>query len=143
MRQLVYVSAASWKLSQDEIDAILAAARRENPAHGVTGMLLYADLGFLQVLEGPKDGVEFIYQRILGDKRHRAQRILVDQDANERLFAQWSMGFDRPDPRRAKDSDIFALTREAIHASVPLEKAAIIAVLLRNFYTVNRPNNAE
>ena len=137
MRQMIYVSAASWKLGQEDVDEILRAARRNNPAHGVTGMLLYIDLGFFQILEGPPDGVETVYAKILADKRHTAQRILVDEEVGERLFAQWSMGFDKPDPKRAAAADIFTATRTTIEDKVPLAKAIAAARLVRSFYTVN------
>ena len=137
MRQLIYVSAASWQLGQKEIDDILGTARRNNPAQGVTGMLLYIDLGFFQILEGPPQGVEKIYAQILQDKRHTAQRILVDEKVDERLFSQWSMGFDKPDPKRAAAADIFTATRNSIEAKIPLEKAVAAARLVRSFYTIN------
>ena len=142
MRQLMYVSAASRKLGHQEIEAILGSARRNNPAQGVTGMLLSIDLGFLQILEGPAEGVEYIYSRILGDKRHTAQRVLVDEKVKDRLFAQWSMGFDRPDAMLKHQQDLFAATREAIEKAIPLEKAAVTARLVRSFYTVNAGNYA-
>ena len=54
MHQLVYVSAASWAMSNAELNEILDVSRRNNRQSGVTGMLLHLDRGFLQVLEGPK-----------------------------------------------------------------------------------------
>ena len=141
MRQLIYVSAASWQLGQKEIDDILDTARRNNPAHGVTGMLLYIDLGFFQILEGPPHGVEKVYAKILTDKRHTAQRILIDETVEHRLFAQWSMGFDKPDPKRTAAADIFTATRTTIEAKVPLAKAIAAARLVRTFYTVNTERN--
>jgi hypothetical protein len=137
MRQLVYVSAASGLFVPEDLNSILATARRVNPQHGVTGMLLYIDLGFLQVLEGPHDGVEYIYQRILRDPRHTAQKILVDRADSERLFEGWTMGFDHPSPGQAKAADAFAITRDAINGAVPPDKARVIATLIRTFYGVN------
>ena len=137
MRQMIYVSAASWQLGQKEIDDILGAARRNNPAHGVTGMLLYIDLGFFQILEGPPQGVEKIYAKIVTDKRHTAQRVLVDEEVDARLFSKWSMGFDKPDPKRKPADDIFTATRNSIEGKISLEKAVTAARLVRSFYTVN------
>jgi hypothetical protein len=47
------------------------------------------------------------------------------------------MGFERLDPDQARTTDIFAITRDAIENALPPEKAAQIAILLRNFYRVN------
>jgi len=142
MRQLVYVSAASRALAPADLDTILTSARRANPLHDVTGMLLYIDLDFLQVLEGPADGVEAIYRRILGDRRHTAQRILVDRTADERLFGGWSMGFDRPSPDQAQSAGAFKITRDALNDAVAADKAVEIATLIRTFYNVNAKDRA-
>jgi hypothetical protein len=137
MRQLVYVSAVVRKLSYSDLDTILNAARRNNPARDVTGMLLSIDQGFLQSLEGPPAGVENIYQRILRDNRHTGQRVLVDEIVAERLFSRWSMGFDRLNPALKAHNDIFIATREAIENAVSPEKAAVTAQLVRSFYAVS------
>ncbi|HEX3672935.1 MAG TPA: BLUF domain-containing protein [Rhizomicrobium sp.] len=137
MRQLVYVSAASSTFVPEDLDSILATARRTNPQHGVTGMLLYIDLGFLQVLEGPDEGVDHIYRRILCDHRHTSQRVLVDRVAEGRLFGDWSMGFDRPSPEQAQAESAFAITRDALNDAVPASKAIEIATLIGTFYGVN------
>jgi Sensors of blue-light using FAD len=86
--------------------------------------------------------VEHIYSRISLDKRHTALRVLVDETVEARLFAQWSMGFQRPDPASTHQHDLFAATREAIEKAIPLEKAAVAARLVRTFYTVNAGNYA-
>lgn len=137
MHQLVYVSAASWAMSNADLNEILDVSRRNNRRDGVTGMLLHIDRGFLQVLEGPRPAVQEIFAPIRRDPRHNAVRVLVEQEIRDRLFAGWSMGFDRLDPGQPRTSDVFAATREAIENALPPEKAADIAILLRNFYKVN------
>ncbi|MGA7675304.1 MAG: BLUF domain-containing protein [Rhizomicrobium sp.] len=137
MHQLVYVSTASWAMSNADLNEILDASRRNNRVNGVTGMLLHIDRGFLQVLEGPKAAVEETYARIKQDRKHNAPRILVEQETDGRLFGDWSMGFDRIDQGQARTTDVFAITRDAIENAITPEKAAHLAILLRNFYRVN------
>ncbi len=137
MHQLVYVSAASWAMSNADLNGILDVSRRNNRRDGVTGMLLYIDRGFLQVLEGPRPAAQETFAHIRRDPRHNAVRVLVEQEIRERLFAGWSMGFDRLDPGQPRTADVFAVTSEAIENAVLPEKAADIAILLRNFYKVN------
>jgi hypothetical protein len=67
MFQLVYVSDASVLFSQDDPRQLLAVARRNNVIHGVTGMLVYCDIQFLQVLEGDVANVVSTYDRIEKD----------------------------------------------------------------------------
>ena len=54
MYQLVYVSTASRAMSDADLNEILDVSRRKNRERDVTGVLLYLDRGFLQVLEGPE-----------------------------------------------------------------------------------------
>ena len=137
MHQLVYVSAASWAMSNAELNEILDASRRNNCLSGVTGMLLHLDRGFLQVLEGAKPAVEETFARIRRDWRHNGPRVLIEQETDERQFGDWSMGFERLDPGQARTADVFAITRDAIENAVPPAQASQIAILLRNFYRVN------
>jgi hypothetical protein len=137
MFQLVYVSTASWSMTHGDLNAILDISRANNRRLGVTGMLLHLDHGFLQVLEGPKDAVLHIFSKVERDRRHIGLRVLVQQEVNERLFADWSMGFDRLSESNPRTAGVFKITREAIEHAVAPEKAAQIAVLLRNFYRIN------
>ena len=89
------------------------------------------------MLEGPKAAVKETFARISCDPKHRALRLLIEQETDDRLFSEWSMGFERLDPDQARTTDIFAITRDAIENAVLPEKAAQIAILLRNFYRVN------
>ncbi len=77
----------------DEVTAILARARRNNQAIGVTGALLFTRFWFAQVLEGPRDAVEMIFERIQSDPRHGDVTVLSFLPAEQRSFPDWSMAF--------------------------------------------------
>lgn len=97
MRSLVYASRALKPFTDDDLLALLGAARARNQARGVTGMLVYAAGSFLQLFEGEDSDVEVIWDRIRMDARHTALRVLQDGPARQRLFGEWSMGFEHPD----------------------------------------------
>lgn len=137
MRQLLYVSAAAEDMTGDVLTAILETSRRNNRASGITGMLLHVDGGFLQVLEGPDNAIQETFTRIRRDPRHTATNVLVDRQADERLFPDWTMGFDEPLSGHPDTAGIFEATRTAIEGAVSEETAAEIAILLRTFYRVN------
>ena len=109
VRQLLYASNTSRDTPDSVLDDILAASRRNNAGAGVTGMLLYVEGGFMQVLEGGEEAVGAIYHRICRDKRHWNTLVLLDRSA-PRAFSEWSMGFERPKP----GDGIFTITRDAI-----------------------------
>lgn len=93
--QLIYVSRANGELSADELDALLEQARTNNARVGVSGMLLYHEGSFIQVLEGDKASVEEIFNRIDRDPRHSDTNIVLRQEIDEPAFEDWSMGYKR------------------------------------------------
>lgn len=76
-----------------EIADILEVARRKNRAMGVTGALIYSNNYWAQVLEGPLDAVENVFESILRDRRHRDVTVLHFKPQATRSFADWSMAF--------------------------------------------------
>jgi hypothetical protein len=76
-----------------EITAILATARRANAQRDITGALLYSAGCFAQVLEGPLNEVETLFERIQLDPRHRDVKVLQFHPLEKRNFADWSMAF--------------------------------------------------
>jgi len=142
MFQLMYVSTASWTLDNADLGAILDVSRANNRRLGVTGILLHLDHGFLQILEGPKDAVLAIFRNIERDHRHIGVRMLLQQEIPDRLFAEWTMGFDRWTENAPRTAGMFQITRDAIERAIAPEKAAELAILLRNFYRVNAGSNA-
>lgn len=95
MLSLVYVSFATEPFSDAQLDALLEKSRRNNTRDGLSGMLLYRDGDFLQVLEGPEDKVREAYARIARDSRHGGIMLLDESQISERAFTDWSMGFRR------------------------------------------------
>lgn len=137
MFQLVYASAAAWPMGPNDLNTIVDTSRERNRRSGITGILLYIDQGFLQILEGPRDAVLEAFGRIQKDLRHIGLRVLVQQEVEARVFDDWSMGFDRLDPQAPRSADVFEITQEAIQQKLPPDKAAMLALFLRNFYRIN------
>ena len=54
MHQLVYVSAATHAFTKSELLELLNKARANNQRLGITGLLLFKDGDFIQLLEGDK-----------------------------------------------------------------------------------------
>ena len=99
MFRLIYVSTARELMDKDALLGILAKAREKNARLGITGMLLYKDGNFLQLLEGEERIVRGIYETIARDTRHFDTMITMEEAVSERMFTEWSMGFhDLSDP---------------------------------------------
>ncbi|MCG6925941.1 MAG: BLUF domain-containing protein [Acidobacteria bacterium] len=93
MFYLVYVSVAAESVAKDELLDILSKSRTANAEAGITGMLLYKDGNFMQVLEGEEDAVRALYARIRRDPRHLGIVTVVEGQREARCFGDWSMGF--------------------------------------------------
>jgi hypothetical protein len=78
---------------QDELTDLLQKSRKNNSALGITGMLLYKDGNFMQVLEGDEDTVRELAAKIAQDRRHRGFIQLYSTSIRERTFPDWGMGF--------------------------------------------------
>jgi len=99
MFYLVYVSLAADDISKQDLLDILEESRPRNSHAGITGMLLYKDGNFMQVLEGEEPSVKELYERVRRDSRHRGVLTLAEGQRQRRQFGDWSMGFrDLNDP---------------------------------------------
>ena len=90
---LCYVSAETVSFSQDELVSLLTDARQANAERDVTGLLLYREGFFYQVLEGSESAVRQTFEDIQSDPRHKEVRVLFSGDTEAREFADWQMGF--------------------------------------------------
>ncbi|MEQ8665161.1 MAG: BLUF domain-containing protein [Rhodospirillales bacterium] len=98
IRQVVYVSDATFGLSDDNIRSILDSSRRNNAADNVTGMLIYSGGVFIQVLEGAPRVVDKLLATITDDTRHKDVQVFSDRMVGSRTFAAWAMAFIESSP---------------------------------------------
>lgn len=96
VHQVFYHSRISRPPVEDELQAILDWSQTFNEAHGITGLLLYSDGRFVQVLEGEAGAVGDLYAHIQRDSRH-TQVTTVREGLGPRHFTNWSMGFGHVD----------------------------------------------
>ena len=91
--EVIYVSTATEKLFDWELRRILESAVRHNGDDEITGMLLYSQGSFMQVLEGEKAAVDAALARIVADPRHKNVQVIARAEIANRSFSRWSMGF--------------------------------------------------
>lgn len=90
---LIYLSASTVDFSHQDLRELLSKARENNSSLGVTGMLLFKGGTFLQVLEGQKEVVLALYNKISLDTRHTQITTVFQGVSPQREFPDWSMGF--------------------------------------------------
>lgn len=90
---LIYGSTATHPMSEAALLALLEQAKTNNAQHEVTGLLLYKDSNFLQVLEGEAEAVDAIFAQIENDPRHHSVVKIFRRPIDHREFSDWKMGF--------------------------------------------------
>lgn len=110
---LVYVSIANEEVREEELLEILRVSRINNSRTGITGILLYKNRKFMQLLEGDEDAVCKTFARIGRDSRHRDVTVLFQNETDERDFADWSMGFQNLDEQAARATPGYSRFLEA------------------------------
>ena len=68
--RLTYASRLKKPLGHAALENIMNVSRRNNRKLGVTGALCSSPRGFLQILQGPAEAVNELYNRIVRDPRH-------------------------------------------------------------------------
>ncbi len=97
--QLVYASRASFEVPDQDIGVtpelarILTQSRRNNKPLDVGGVLCFCDGHFFQCLEGERDVVESLYERIENDERHHNVALLRKDSVHHRQYRLWAMKY--------------------------------------------------
>ena len=93
LTHIIYCSVSmKSNFSAAELEQLLAACRKNNAKLGVTGMLLFSDPWFFQILEGEQEDLESLYDKIALDKRHNRIMKIIQEPIEGRDFGEWTMG---------------------------------------------------
>ena len=88
----LYASRAAVPLQSNTLETILMQSRRNNPKHGITGLLFFANGIFVQVIEGGRQEISQLLAKIVRDERNSDVEILSLEEISERRFGNWTMG---------------------------------------------------
>lgn len=106
MHRLIYLSQLTRNMSHREIATLVARAQKKNQQAGLTGLLIYMQGRFFQVLEGPETAVDQCFARIQQDPRHGAMKLIASYEVKTRAFPDWKMSLFYPEqlPQQARDA---------------------------------------
>ena len=118
----VYCSRAAEGVDDAEVGRIVEAAQRRNVSRGITGVLVFGNGVFFQLLEGPAVEVQKLIANLHCDPRH-CDVVSLDwsEERRERLYPNWEM-------ERVEADDIRAVLNDALLSS---EHQADVAALTR------------
>ncbi|MGM0551957.1 MAG: BLUF domain-containing protein [Bacteroidota bacterium] len=100
---IVYVSFSSKPLSNQELNELLTTIRKKNSANEITGLLLYNNSTFIQVIEGAEETLHRVFEKIRKDVRHTNVVILMEEPIQQRTFPGWYMGFQQIEENQTRD----------------------------------------
>ncbi len=95
--ELLYTSVAKRSMSSLELIELLEQSREKNLRLNITGLLVYHNREFMQIIEGEKETVLELYDTIANDERHTSVKTFWERSISERGFSKWAMGFINPE----------------------------------------------
>jgi hypothetical protein len=115
---LVYCSRANPGMDKAEVERIVKSAKRWNPVHGITGLLVFGGGIFFQWLEGPRDSVMGLMRILAADPRHESIVSLTEsEEVRERMFPDWDMELVTPDDIRDVLADALGEATDPKHSA--------------------------
>ncbi|MES2408008.1 MAG: BLUF domain-containing protein [Pseudomonadota bacterium] len=91
--ELIYTSCARYGMDDAGLIELLTQSREKNARLNITGLLVYNNREFMQLLEGKKNDIFTLYDTIVNDRRHQQVQLLWDGEIEGRSFLDWSMAF--------------------------------------------------
>lgn len=91
--ELSYVSQSANDMGILGLMNLLEDAVHKNKRNGITGVLLYDNRIFGQIIEGYPQHVELIWKAISADPHHKELQVLDINPLQKRRFTNWSMKF--------------------------------------------------
>ena len=133
--QLIYSSVATEKMPKSKLYKILLVARSRNEISDVTGLLMFINGVFLQILEGERDVVCTLMKKISSDPRHSNVKVFREADVEQRTFSSWRMAYVTPSAQELatwaglKSTTTLETTLEMLHGD-PNHVNGLMAKLL-------------
>lgn len=131
LHHIVYLSSAWEGFDRSELDELARIANAKNTEHGLTGLLLYSGTHFIQVLEGSRDDLDTVFEKIRRDPRHTNIEVLFDTPIRARSFDNWGMGVLDLSDRVDLDRSVFRFIARQARGEPAVSGRAALAALNR------------
>jgi len=91
--ELSYVSKATHDMGLSSLVHLFDVSHKWNQGHELTGALFYESGHFAQIIEGRREDVLFIWEKIQKDDRHKILHQIEFEEIDQRLFPNWALRF--------------------------------------------------
>lgn len=134
MYYLIYSSMASPSIEESDLKNIIVAAEKNNSKDEITGMLIYHDGTFFQMLEGSKENVQAAFEKIRDDPRHSAIIKLFEGETSKRHFPDWKMALEVVDKKEFEKIKAYKTIQEGSKFLKEVNDDHLGLQMLRFFY---------
>ena len=90
---ICYVSTANKELSESDISLLFKTVRQKNNTIGVTGILMFSEGNFFQIMEGEHDTIISLFNKIKVDPRHYNIIKILQKPTGNQFFDHYHSGF--------------------------------------------------
>jgi hypothetical protein len=125
---IVYSSSATTEFSDSDLAVLLMNSRANNRRYDLTGLLLYREGRFVQLLEGPMDTVRERMAVIAADPRHDQVEIQLEEVTPHRRFPTWTMGYEPVTDTMADEIPGYRSTFDDITGRAPAQGGTELAI---------------
>ncbi|WP_378182885.1 BLUF domain-containing protein [Aquimarina sp. SS2-1] len=92
-RTISYVSTAAPSLTNSDLSTLFEYVKENNNSRNITGILMYSDGNFFQVLEGENELIHDLFVKILEDSRHYNVIKIFDREIANCSFSKYHSSF--------------------------------------------------
>lgn len=93
IHEILYCSVLSPGQPVGIVGRIVSQARARNAQHSITGLLVFDGIRFCQHVEGSRDEVMALMQRIAHDPRHHEVHVVYEGTLAARRYQRFDLGF--------------------------------------------------
>ncbi|MFD2065354.1 BLUF domain-containing protein [Pontibacter silvestris] len=138
MYHIMYVSKATVPLDENKLKSMLSYYRKNTSYYNITGLLLYGKERYIQEIEGEKENVHKLFDKITKDYHHQNIIKLADGEIKDRLFSEWYMGFATTSKEEFSHYQNYVdPTEDAFFGFLPEKDEESVVTVLKHFVTHN------
>jgi len=93
LKTLCYVSNSNMNFTNKDLDQLFNITKKNNLKLNITGVLIFNNGNFLQIMEGDEKKISNLYLKISLDKKHSNLIKLIEKPITERMFEDYGTGF--------------------------------------------------
>ena len=90
---ICYVSTADSTVTSENVHTVFDGIIDKNLERSITGILLFSQGNFMQIMEGELDKLSELYQAIQEDPRHHHLIEILSTPIKDRIFENYQTGF--------------------------------------------------